>query len=97
MQQAWFARSHAAVHPAGTNGVNKSIAERLFLKTYELELEQAKGYRVWAYRKAAWTVDEWTASVAELHRTRGKKGLRELPNVGKRLSAKISEWLEESR
>jgi len=37
----------------GPLAVNKHIAERLFLKTYDLELEEAKDYRIWAYRKAA--------------------------------------------
>ena len=33
----------------GPLAVNKRIAERLFLKTYDLELEQAKEYRIIAY------------------------------------------------
>jgi DNA polymerase/3'-5' exonuclease PolX len=40
------------------SGRSKRVAEQLFLRTYDLELEQAKDYRIWAYRKAAWTVDE---------------------------------------
>jgi DNA polymerase/3'-5' exonuclease PolX len=79
----------------GPLAVNKRIAERLFLKTYDLELEQAKDYRIWAYRKAAWTVDEWPESVAELYEARGEAGLRELPGVGKSLAGQIAEWLRE--
>ena len=71
------------------------IAERLFLKTYDLELEQAKEYRIWAYRKAAWTVDEWPESVAEVYRARGEGGLRELPGIGKSLAGKVAGWLRE--
>jgi hypothetical protein len=37
----------------GPLAINKRIAERLFLKTYDLELEEAPDYRIWAYRKAA--------------------------------------------
>jgi len=33
----------------GPLAVNKRIAERLF-KTYDLELKEAQGYRIWAYR-----------------------------------------------
>jgi DNA repair photolyase len=79
----------------GPLAVNKRIAERLFLKTYDLELEQAKDYRIWAYRKAAWTVDEWPESIAELYETRGEAGLRELPGVGKKLAGQIAGWLQE--
>lgn len=79
--------------PPGPLAANKRIAERLFLKTYDLELEQAKGYRVWAYRKAAWAVDEWSESIAELYRAQGEDGLRELPGIGKSLAATIAGWL----
>jgi len=80
----------------GPLAVNKRVAERLFLKTYNLELEQAKQYHIWAYRKAAWTMDEWPESIAELYHTRGEGGLRELPGIGKSLAGKIAVWLRES-
>jgi len=79
----------------GPLAVNKRIAERLFLKTYDLELEQAKSYRLWAYRKAAWAVDEWPESVAEIYHDRGEAGLRELPKIGKSLAGSIAKWLRE--
>ncbi|MGD2142950.1 MAG: radical SAM protein [Anaerolineae bacterium] len=81
--------------PPGPLGTNKRIAERLFLKTYDLELEQAPDYRIWAYRKAAWTVDEWEESVAAIYEAQGEAGLRELPNIGKSLGGQIARWLEE--
>jgi len=79
----------------GPLAANKRIAERLFLKTYDLELEQAQDYRIWAYRRAAWTVDEWPESIASIHRARGEVGLRELPGIGKSLAAEIARWLRE--
>jgi hypothetical protein len=79
----------------GTLAANKRVAERLFLRTYDLELEEAGDHRIWAYRKAAWTVDEWPESVAAIYETRGEAGLRELPGIGKRLAGRISSWLEE--
>ena len=79
----------------GPLAVNKRVAERLFLHTYDLELEQAKDYRIWAYRKAAWTVDEWLDSVGEIYESEGEAGLRELPNVGKSIARRIAGWLED--
>ncbi|MEA3341012.1 MAG: hypothetical protein U9R15_13700, partial [Chloroflexota bacterium] len=79
----------------GPLAINKRVAERLFLKTYDLELEQAKSYRIWAYRKAAWAVDEWPESVAEIYEARGEAGLRELPGIGKSLAGNIAGWLGE--
>ena len=72
---------------------NKRIAERLFLTTYDLELAQADESRIWAYRKAAWTVDEWTESVAAIYHARGEAGLQMLPNIGRGLAAEIARWL----
>ena len=79
----------------GPLAVNKRIAERLFLRVCDLELEQADQRRIWAYRRGAWTVDEWPESVGELHRTRGEAGLRELPGIGRSLSGLIARWLQE--
>jgi DNA repair photolyase len=73
---------------------NKRIAERLFLCTYDLELERATDYRIWAYRKAAWTVDEWPASIAEIYDARGEAGLQELPAIGQRIAGQIARWLQ---
>jgi len=79
----------------GPLAANRRVAERLFLKTYDLELEQAEDHRIWAYRKAAWTVDEWPESVAAIYEARGEAGLRKLPGIGKRLAQHIGDWLEE--
>ncbi|MBN1812999.1 MAG: radical SAM protein [Anaerolineae bacterium] len=77
----------------GPLAVNKRIAELLFLKTYDLELEQAKAYRLWAYRKAAWTVDELDESIADIYESRGEAGLQALPGIGKSIAAQIAKWL----
>jgi DNA repair photolyase len=73
--------------------INKLIAEKLFLKTYDLELEQAQTYRIWAYRKAAWTIDEWPKSVAEIYCQHGEAGLQKLPEIGKSVAAEMGKWL----
>ena len=60
--------------PAGPLALNKRLAEQLFLRTYELELERAASLRIWAYRKAAWAVDELTTGVEQLYRSQGLAG-----------------------
>jgi len=79
--------------PLGPLAANKRIAELLFLKTYDLELEGAQEYRTWTYRKAAWAVDEWPESIAHVYQARGEAGLRELPGIGKSLAGDIAGWL----
>jgi DNA repair photolyase len=82
---------------AGPLAANKRIAERLFLKTYDLELEMAPSYHIWAYRKAAWTVDELGESIVEIYQTGGETALQELPTIGKSIAGQIAGWLVEDK
>jgi DNA repair photolyase len=79
----------------GPLAVNRRIAERLFLKAYDLELELANSSRIWAYRRAAWTVDEHDVSIDEIFRQGGESALRKLPGIGARLSSQIAAWLRD--
>jgi DNA repair photolyase len=81
--------------PSGPLATNKRIAELLFLKTYDLELEGAQEHRIWTYRKAALAVDECPESIAHVCQTRGEAVLRELPGIGKSLAAEIAGWLND--
>jgi len=47
-------------------GLTKHIAQRLADESYQWEIEGASGYRVWAYRRAAWWMDELEVSLARL-------------------------------
>jgi hypothetical protein len=82
--------------PPGPLATNKHIAEKLFLKTYDLELEQASETRIWAYRRAAWTVDELPEDIKGLYQAGGEPALRELPGIGTRLAGLIARWLREA-
>lgn len=79
----------------GPLAINKRVAERLFLKTYSMELAQGNDFRTLAYRKAAWTIDELPESVAEILSLRGEAGLVGLPSIGPRLAREIGGWLRE--
>ncbi len=79
--------------PDGKMGVNKRIAELLFLKTYQLEIELAELRQIWAYRKAAWTVDEMQQSILDLYLSSGEAGIRSLPEIGNRIASEIGMWL----
>jgi DNA repair photolyase len=78
----------------GPLAVNKRLAEYLFLKTYDLELEMAGNYRIWAYRKAAWRVDEMGENIADLYLEQGQAGLKNLPDIGSSLAGEIAAWLD---
>jgi DNA repair photolyase len=79
----------------GPLAINKQLAERLFLRAYDLELEEAAAPRIWAYRKAAWTVDEWPESLHALHAAGSVAALRRLPAVGATIAADLERWLGE--
>jgi DNA repair photolyase len=78
---------------SGPLAANKKTAERLFLKIHDLELEAAAQQRIWAYRKAAWAVDEWPVGIDALCAARGEAGLRAIPGVGAWIAKEIAEWL----
>ena len=79
----------------GPLAANKRIAERLFLRCYDLELQLAQSRRIWAYRKAAWAVDEWPENISDCYRNDGHPGLLQIPGVGKSIADQIASWLDE--
>ncbi|MBI4670119.1 MAG: hypothetical protein HY741_00415 [Chloroflexi bacterium] len=81
---------------AGALALNKCIAEQLHRQVYELELARASTPRLWAYRQAAWYVDETNENIAAIFETQGEAGLRALPGIGPRIAAEIAGWLSTS-
>ena len=81
--------------PPGPLALNKRIAEALFLKVYDLELAVANLNKIWAYRKAAWSVDELDEGIEEIYAARGIQGLSAIPNIGKHLAMEIKAILED--
>jgi DNA repair photolyase len=80
--------------PDGPLATNKRIAEEIFNKCYQMELESAPSYKVWAYRRAGWTIDELDQDIMALYRKRGANGLKALPNIGPSLADFIAEKLD---
>jgi hypothetical protein len=75
--------------PGDKRTLNKQIVEVLANKAYSLELENAPGYRSWAYRKAAWAVEDLEQDIRLVYRTMGLKGLESIPEVGPGLAKEI--------
>lgn len=81
--------------PEGPLAINKRVSERLQNRVYRMELDCVSKYRVWAYRKAAWTLEELSESVAEIYAQKGRKGLESLKGVGKSLAKEIEHQLQD--
>ena len=86
------------VIPGDKCALNKQIVEALANQCYWLELDKAPGQRVWVYRKAAWAIEGLEQGIGLLYRQMGRKGLKGIDNVGRRLAALIEnllpEWLD---
>jgi hypothetical protein len=69
------------VIPGEKRALNKRIVEKLANMCYTLELENASNSRIWAYRKAAWAVEDLDQDIGLVYRRMGAKGLESIPNV----------------
>jgi DNA polymerase/3'-5' exonuclease PolX len=82
--------------PGDKRALNKRIVEALANQCYWLDLDNAPGQRVWAYRKAAWAIEDLEQDVGLVYQEMGRKGLEGIENVGPRLAEvvedRISEW-----
>jgi hypothetical protein len=79
--------------PGEKRAVNKRVVEKLAERVYTLELEDAPPARVWAYRKAAWAVEDLQQDIRLVYQTMGIKGLQALGGIGPTLSAEIENML----
>ncbi len=79
--------------PTGPLGKNKKVAEMLFNQAYQYTLEGQPAYRIWAYRKAAWRLDELDTPIQQIYNQKGQKGLTALPDIGAKIAHKILDFL----
>jgi len=72
---------------------NKRIVEALADQVYTMELKREPQQRIWAYRKAAWAIEDLEQDIYLIYRTMGIKGLQSIPDIGPRLAAAIEKLL----
>ncbi len=84
------------VMPGEKRALNKRIVERLANRCYSLELEGAPQSRVWAYRKAAWAVEDLEQDVGLVYASLGLKGLQAIPDVSRGLSHEIEAMITDN-
>ena len=81
--------------PGEKRSLNKRIVEALADQCYWMELEQASNQRAWAYRKAAWAIEDLEQDVGLVYRQMGRKGLEAIENVGPNMVAVVETLLNE--
>ena len=77
--------------------VNSAIADKLREMADVLEQQQADGFRITAYRRAADTLESLEQSVEEIVRIDGLPGLVELPGIGRGIGSAIMEMVTTGR
>lgn len=81
--------------PGDKRARNKRIVERLADDLYCLELNGAPGYRQWAYRKAAWAVEDLEQDIGLVYQALGLKGLQSISDVGAQMGKIVEKLLLE--
>jgi len=59
-----------------------------------MELDNAPAQRVWAYRKAAWAIEDTRQELGLIYRAMGRKGLESIENVGPRMMEVVEGLLD---
>lgn len=89
-------RMRRPVIPGEKRSLNKLIVEHLADEAYRAEIEGEPSYKMWAFRKAAWAIEDLEQDIGLVYRSLGSRGLESIPNVGKAMSGKVEKLLKES-
>ncbi len=79
--------------PGDKHTLNKRIVEALAKQLYHMELGNEASQRVWAWRKAAWAIEDMEQDVGLVYRQMGLKGLESIRDVGPRMARVIEQLL----
>ncbi len=75
--------------------INRKIAETFYLEARELQLSNKGGFKEWAYRKAAWSLDHLEENIETIFQTKGFIGLLGIPCIGESFAKQIERFLKE--
>ena len=82
--------------PGDKRTLNKLVVEALANQLYYMELNGEPSRRVWAYRKAAWAIEDTQQDLGLIYSQMGSRGLESIRNVGPKLArvveALIKQW-----
>jgi hypothetical protein len=80
--------------PGEKRALNKRIVEALADQLYTMELNDESPQRIWAYRKAAWAIEDLEQDIGLVYRTMGLKGLASIQNVGPLLAREVERLIK---
>ena len=76
---------------------NTAIAKFFWDISKLLEMKDENRFRIRSYQKAAQTVESYPEDIEDIYRTKGIKGLEEIPGIGESLSRKIEEIIKRGK
>jgi DNA repair photolyase len=79
--------------PGEKRALNKRVVEALAKMLYDLEIQGAPNYRQWAYRKAAWAIEDLEQDAGLIYRTMGLRGLESIPGVGPGMGKEVEKLI----
>jgi DNA polymerase/3'-5' exonuclease PolX len=77
--------------------LSKLIAEYLADKAYALDISGEPSYRGWAYRKAAWAVEDTEQDIGCIYDQLGVKGLVSIQGIGSKLASEVETSINQIR
>ncbi len=80
--------------PGDKRQLNKRVVELLANQVYEMMLNNEPEARIWAQRKAAWSIEDLEQDIGLIYRTMGAKGLESIPNVGAGFAKMIQDLIK---
>ncbi len=81
--------------PGDKLAANKRVAEKLADTCYDLDIHGQSPAQVWAYRKAAWAVEEFPTDIRLVYQTMGLKGIQSIKDIGDLIGKEIAGYLDE--
>lgn len=73
---------------------NKKMAEKFYLKAREIQEQGGNHYKEWAYRKAAWAIDDLEESLVDIYNRSWLVGLQKIEGIGNRLAHEIEKEIK---
>jgi hypothetical protein len=80
--------------PGDKRTVNKRVVEGLANQVYWMEVNGEPSGRIWAYRRAAWAIEDTEQDLRLVYRQMGRKGLESIQNVGPRLAGVVEAMIQ---
>lgn len=81
--------------PGDKRTLNKRVVEALANQVYLMELNDEPQHRLWAYRKAAWAIEDTPQDLGLVYRQMERKGLESIENVGPRLAEVVEGLIDD--